>query len=86
MAQLGTVARALGSYRPPLVDASRPVEQVAAMRRRARALAHQVGAGDRYLNAIAQRQSGVDFQRANAEQLKAVIAAIYHYVRRRHTR
>ena len=67
-------------------DAFRPVEKIDGMRRRARQLAAEFGAGDRYLDAIAQRQSGVAFTQASPDQLRGVIAAVWRQAKRRSQR
>ena len=69
--------------RPGPVDASRPVERLDGMRRRAQALAAELGAGDAYLDAIGQRQAGVTLADASAEQLRGIIAAVWRQTRRR---
>ena len=68
------------------VDAFRPIEKIDGMRRRARQLAAEFGAGDRYLDAIAQRQSGVAFTEASPDQLRGVIAAVWRQAKRRKQR
>ena len=69
--------------KPGPIDATRPIERTDGMRRRARALAAELGAGDRYLDAIAQRQAGVSFAAASAHQLRGVIAAVWRQAQRR---
>ena len=69
---------------PRPVDASRPQDSREGMRRRARALARQIGADhDAYLDAIAQRQSGTSFADADPQQLRGVIAALYRQAKRK---
>lgn len=68
--------------RPRPVDATRAPSGREGMRRRARALARDVGVGDAYLDAIAQRQSGVSFAGADPQQLRGVIAALYRHRKR----
>ena len=72
--------------RPGPVDASRPMERLDGMRRRARALAAEFGAGDAYLDAIAMRQAGVTLAEATATQLRGVIAAVWRQAKRRQQR
>ena len=62
---------------PRPVDATRPRDSRGPMRERALALARSFGAGERYCDAIARRQSGVSLHDANPRQLRAVIAAVY---------
>lgn len=64
-------------------DATRPIERLDGMRNRARALAAELGAGDRYLDAIARRQSGMGFAEAGPEQLRGVIAAVWRQAKRK---
>lgn len=83
--ELGRVAdelRALGRGSGP-IDASRPVERTEGMRRRARALAAELEAGDAYLDAICRRQSGVPFGEAGPAELRGVIAAVWRQNKRR---
>ena len=68
------------------IDASRPIERTDGMRRRARQLAAELGAGDRYLDAITRRQSGVAFDEASPGQLRGVIAAVWRQAKRRRQR
>ena len=87
--ELGVVADALQQRPtgqpagPRPVDATRPVERLDGMRRRALALAAQLGAGEPYVDAICRRQAGVAFGTASAAQLRGVIAAVYRHVQRR---
>ncbi len=69
--------------RPGPVDATRPRDSREPMRRRALALAESFGAGERYLDAIARRQSGVAFRDADPQQLRGVIAAVWRQAKRR---
>ena len=70
--------------RPRPVDAGRAPDAREGMRRRARALARNLGvAGDAYLDAITRRQSGVAFGDADPQQLRGVIAALYRQGKRR---
>ena len=69
--------------RPGPIDAFRPIERTDGMRRRARQLAAEFGAGDRYLDAIARRQSGMGFAEAGPEQLRGVIAAVWRQAKRK---
>ena len=69
--------------KPRPFDATRPIERLDGMRNRARALAAEFGAGDRYLDAIARRQSGTPFVDAGPQQLRGVIAAVYRQAKRR---
>ena len=87
LAELRRVADAIrrGTGRPGPRDVSRPVDNLAGMRRRALALAASFGAGAAYLDAIARRQAAVAFADATAEQLRGVIAAVYRQAQRRGT-
>ena len=64
---------------PGLVDTNRPTERLDGMRRRARQIAAELGAGERYLDAIAQQQSGVTLAEATAEQIRGVIGALWRH-------
>ena len=68
---------------PGLVDTNQPTERLDGMRRRARQLAADLGAGESYLDAIAQQQSGVTLAEATAEQIRAVIGALWRHQQRR---
>ena len=69
---------------PRPVDASRPEDSRPGMRKRARALAGELGVhNDAYLDAIARRQSGVSFADADPQQLRGVIAALYRQAKRK---
>lgn len=88
LAQLKRVAEDLRlaelRLRPRPVDATRPDDARPGMRAKARALAREIGVdGDAYLDAIANRQSGVDFADADPQQLRGVIAALYRQGKRR---
>ena len=85
LAELRRVANAIrrGRGRPGPRDVSRPVDNLAGMRRRAVALAASFGAGPAYLDAITRRQAGVAFEGATAAQLRGVIAAVYRQAQRR---
>ena len=70
--------------RPRPVDATRPDDSRPGMRERARAIARQIGVdNDAYLDAIAERQSGVSFAEADPQQLRGVIAALYNQAKRK---
>ena len=71
---------------PGLVDTTRPTERLDGMRRHARQLAADLGAGQAYLDAIAQQQSGVTLAEATAEQLRGVIGALWRHQQRQATR
>ena len=87
LAQLKKVAdelrRAELRRNPRPVDATRPHDSRPGMRARALALARGIGVGERYLDAIAERQSGTAFADADPQQLRGVIAALYRHAKRR---
>ena len=86
LAELRAVAdemRRAGAPAPPF-DAGRPAERTEGMRRRARALAARLGAGDAWLDAICRRQTGgTAFADASAGQLRGVVAAAWRQAKRK---
>lgn len=83
--ELGAVADDLRRTGRPAgpVDAGRPAERLEGMRRRARALAAEFGAGEAYLDAVARRQSGgTAFADLGADGLRGVVAAMWKRAKR----
>lgn len=81
-AQLGQVLTLVTRRRGRLRDVGRPRDDLAGMRRRAMALAADLGAGEKYVAAIARRQRGRGLGELDAEGWKGVIAALWTQKRR----
>lgn len=60
-----------------------PADRLEAMRRKCLAIAHDCGAGARYVDAIARRQAGKPLDAMDAGELQGVIAALYRHRKRR---
>ena len=59
-----------------------PRDNLEGMRRKCLAIAHDFGAGAKYVDAIAMRQAGKGIDAMDAGELKGVIAALYRYRKR----